>query len=154
MRQRLVVAFRIDDAELVGMFGQTLDQCLGRGRFATAGRPGNENVGAVGGQAHFGAAFAHAQEKMVPAEAAFQVAQVGLDQQVDQLDDAGAVRDWGFWPGKPAFTHTIAYTLEGFLESAILFGEKDILEKTVASGEQFLKIRQQTGRTAGRGWAA
>ncbi len=62
----------------------------------------------------------------------------------------GAVRDWGFWPEKPAFTHTIAYTLEGFLECAVLLGEKEILEKTIASGERLLEIRQQTGRTAGR----
>lgn len=62
----------------------------------------------------------------------------------------GAVRGWGFWPGKAAFTHTIAYTLEGFLESAILLEEKEILQKTIATGEQLLEIRQKTGRTAGR----
>jgi len=61
-----------------------------------------------------------------------------------------AVRDWGFWPGKPAFTHTIAYTLEGFLESAVILNEKEILEKTIRSGERLLEIRQQKGRTAGR----
>jgi hypothetical protein len=61
-----------------------------------------------------------------------------------------AIRDWGFWPGKPAFTHTIAYTLEGFLESAVILNEREILEKTIRSGEQLLKIRQQAGRTAGR----
>ena len=63
----------------------------------------------------------------------------------------GAVRDWGFWPEKPAFTHTIAYTLEGFLESAILLDEKEILVKEILAGEQFLAVRQKAGgRTAGR----
>lgn len=63
----------------------------------------------------------------------------------------GAVRDWGFWPEKPAFTHTIAYTLEGFLESAVLLGEKEILQKTMQASEQLLAHRQKAGRrTAGR----
>lgn len=63
----------------------------------------------------------------------------------------GAVRDWGFWPGKPAYTHTIAYTLEGFWESALLLGEKEILERTASSAERLLSVRQVAGmRTAGR----
>jgi len=63
----------------------------------------------------------------------------------------GGVRDWGFWPEKPAFTHAMAYTLEGFLESAILLGEVEILQKTIASGERFLEVSAQAGnRTAGR----
>lgn len=63
----------------------------------------------------------------------------------------GAVRDWGFWPEKPAFTHTIAYTLEGFLESAILLDEKEILVKEILAGEQLLAVRQKAGgHTAGR----
>jgi len=32
----------------------------------------------------------------------------------------GTFRGWSFTPGKPAFTHTIAYTLRGLLESALL----------------------------------
>lgn len=63
----------------------------------------------------------------------------------------GAVRDWGFQLGKPAFTHTIAYTFEGFLESAVLLKENDIIEKKILAGDKFLSIRQQAGgRTAGR----
>ena len=61
-----------------------------------------------------------------------------------------AVRDWGFWPGKPAFTHTIAYTIEGFLESALLLQEAEILEKTISAAEQFWLRVQEKGRTAGR----
>ncbi|GAB4491581.1 MAG: hypothetical protein OHK0019_12010 [Saprospiraceae bacterium] len=62
-----------------------------------------------------------------------------------------AVRDWGFWPDKLAFTHTMAYTYEGFLESALLLGEGEILPKIVASGVRFLEIKTQAGnRTAGR----
>jgi len=32
-------------------------------------------------------------------------------------------KDWAFKPGKPAFTHTIAYTIRGFLESAFILNE-------------------------------
>ena len=63
----------------------------------------------------------------------------------------GAVHDWGFQPGKPAFTHTMAYTLEGFLESAVLLNEKEIIDKKILAGDIFLTIREKAGgRTAGR----
>lgn len=62
----------------------------------------------------------------------------------------GTVQDWGFRPGKPAFTHTIAYTLEGFLESASLLDEQEIIEKKILAGEKFLKVRNKAGCTAGR----
>lgn len=39
-------------------------------------------------------------------------------------DDNGTIAAWGFQPGKPAYTHTIAYTIEGLLESALLIKEK------------------------------
>jgi len=61
----------------------------------------------------------------------------------------GAVRDWGFRAGEAAFTHTIAYTLQGFLEAALLLGEAGILEKTLHSGERLWAEIQRAGRTAG-----
>lgn len=60
------------------------------------------------------------------------------------------VRDWGFQPNEAAFTHTIAYTLEGFLECAVRLGEHKILEKTAACLDSLLTIRSRVGRTAGR----
>lgn len=69
----------------------------------------------------------------------------------DRLLPNGAVRDGGFWPGKPAFTHTLAYAFEGFLESAVLLNEKEIIGKKISAGEKFLSIRTNAGeRTAGR----
>jgi len=63
----------------------------------------------------------------------------------------GAVRDWGFRPGAAAFTHTIGYTFEGFLESALLLNDKDLIEKKILAGDKFLAIRKKAGgRTAGR----
>lgn len=65
-----------------------------------------------------------------------------------QLD--GTVLRWGFRPGEKAFTHTVAYTLEGFLESSLLLGETQVTEQVVRSADLLLAERDKTGRTAGR----
>ncbi len=67
----------------------------------------------------------------------------------------GTVADWGFRPGQAAFTHTIAYTLQGFLESALILRENVILEKCRQSADGLLAEINQAGCTAGRygaGW--
>lgn len=72
-----------------------------------------------------------------------------------RFQEDGTVSDWGFRVGRQAFTHTIAYTLEGFLESALLLGEKEIMDQVVRSATILLRIRQERGKTAGRygpGW--
>ncbi|MBK7938486.1 MAG: hypothetical protein IPJ82_16005 [Lewinellaceae bacterium] len=67
-----------------------------------------------------------------------------------RIKAGGSVCDWGFRPGKPAFTHTIAYTFEGFLESAILLKEEEIIEKKIFAGEKFILVRSaNNNRTAG-----
>ena len=35
----------------------------------------------------------------------------------------GVINDWGFEKNSPAFTHTIAYTIRGFIESAIILND-------------------------------
>ena len=67
-----------------------------------------------------------------------------------RIQPDGTVSDWGFKAGDMAFTHTIAYTLQGFLESALLLREQHIVEKVSQSALQFWRERQKTGRTAGR----
>lgn len=62
----------------------------------------------------------------------------------------GTVSDWDFKPGAMAFTHTIAYTLQGLLESALLLEEQQIVEKVAESALLLWRERQKTGRTAGR----
>ncbi len=62
----------------------------------------------------------------------------------------GAVADWGFFPNRPAFTHTLAYTLEGFLESALLLAEPEILDKTGRAMEALAERIRKDGRLAGR----
>lgn len=67
----------------------------------------------------------------------------------------GTVMDWGFRPGQRAFTHTIAYTLQGFLESALVLGEAEILEKCIFASAELLREYKRAGRLAGRysaGW--
>jgi hypothetical protein len=63
----------------------------------------------------------------------------------------GAVRGWGFKPDEAASTHTIAYTLEGFLECATRLHEQEILDKTIRSLSTLLALGAKAGgRTAGR----
>jgi len=61
----------------------------------------------------------------------------------------GTVADWGLTPGDWAFTHTIAYTLQGFLESALLLGEQEILEKTLNAADRLEAEFERSGRIAG-----
>ncbi len=62
---------------------------------------------------------------------------------------------WGFKPGKPAYTHTIAYTLHGFLESARILGMPDIVHKVDEVLDKIIEIYSQAGLLAGAfgmGW--
>jgi hypothetical protein len=62
----------------------------------------------------------------------------------------GAVRDWGFHPGKAAFTHTIGYTFEGFLESALLLEMPEMIQLIAQTVRKFLDACHLAGKTAGR----
>lgn len=69
----------------------------------------------------------------------------------------GTVADWGLRPGPWAFTHTLAYTYEGFWESALLLQDTVVQEQILQIGTAFLAQRDKAGRTAGRygaQWAA
>lgn len=60
-----------------------------------------------------------------------------------------AVTDWGALPGKKAFTHFIAYTIRGFLESGLLLKEDrwvGIAEKILL---KIIALYQKEGRLAG-----
>lgn len=63
----------------------------------------------------------------------------------------GAVRNWGFAPDKPAFTHTIAYTIRGLLESARLLGDegRPLFEVAHKAAEALLRRMELRGRLAG-----
>ena len=62
-----------------------------------------------------------------------------------------SVRDWGFKPGKEAFTHTLAYTFEGFLECGFLLEKKSLIDRVFLMSDQLLEVRASAGhKTAGR----
>jgi hypothetical protein len=65
-----------------------------------------------------------------------------LDRIIALRTKYGTVAGWGFYLGKPAFTHTIAYTLRGCVESA------DILDKWHAYGEPIETALDRLARKA------
>jgi len=70
-----------------------------------------------------------------------------LESLIGNRQDNGSFKDWGFRPGQPAFTHTIAYTLRGFLESGRILDRADFTDATFAALE---RLRQQSELTNGR----
>jgi hypothetical protein len=68
-------------------------------------------------------------------DAAIRKAALGvLDAILARRRPNGAFGDWGFSPGEAAFTHTIAYTLQGFISSALLLGEWERYGEPVEQG--------------------
>jgi hypothetical protein len=74
-----------------------------------------------------------------------------LDRLIKRQNDNGTFQDWGFEQGKPAFTHTMAYTIRGFLEASLVlvdwgrYGAK--LEPTL---DKIYKLAElNNGRLAG-----
>ncbi len=77
--------------------------------------------------------------------------QQALNYYAQRFQSNHAVRDWGFKPGKAAFTHTIAYTLAGFLECSLVLKDSEAYWKTLAAADKLLREREKaSGRTAGR----
>ncbi len=58
-------------------------------------------------------------------------------------------RDWGFRPSEPAFTHTIAYTLQGFLEAGMLLKNQEAISKVESVAGKILALRHEKGKLAG-----
>lgn len=69
----------------------------------------------------------------------------------ERRNENGTVTGWGFRPDKPAFTHTIAYTIEGFLESALLLKEQggDFWRFGEQAALELLRRYEVRGRLAG-----
>jgi hypothetical protein len=53
----------------------------------------------------------------------------GLETFFEKYLDQHRIQDMGFAPGKPAFTHTVAYTLRGALESGAILNRNDLMEQ-------------------------
>jgi len=63
----------------------------------------------------------------------------------------GAIKNWGFQPDRPAFTHTIAYTLEGFIESGCLLGPEGnrFIQATIKTADVLRRRMEYRGRLGG-----
>ncbi len=80
-----------------------------------------------------------------------------LDNILTRRNSSGAFKRWGFADGKPAFTHTIAYTLRGFLESARILNDWETYAKPTYKALELLirKSEFTNGRLPGAfsdGW--
>lgn len=67
----------------------------------------------------------------------------------EKFKDDFAAKDWAFAPGKSAFTHTIAYTMRGFLECAVLLEDKESLEVAEKIASRISEDLRTKGRIAG-----
>lgn len=75
-----------------------------------------------------------------------------LDSLIKKRNSNGSFSGWGFNEHGPAFTHTIAYTLRGFIESSLLLDDWQIYgAKTETALEKFYNLAElNTGRLAGQ----
>ncbi len=76
--------------------------------------------------------------------------QRALDFYLQKISPNRSIQDWAFAPGEAAFTHTIAYTLRGMLESALLLKNSDLLVHPLSVLDKIVALHQQRGRLAGR----
>jgi len=74
-----------------------------------------------------------------------------LDTILGWQQENGAIKNWGFRPNRPAFTHTIAYTIRGFLESGRLLGADGnrFGQAATKAAEIFRKRMEYRGQLAG-----
>lgn len=74
----------------------------------------------------------------------------GLRAIAARQSENGVIRDWGFDPARPAFTHTIAYTIRGFIESADLLDDRSGLgEVAMKSAMKLFRLFEIRKRMAG-----
>ena len=95
-------------------------------------------IGVVAGEAEFIAA-----------------ARRNLDWALAQQTASGWFATNAFVPGRPPFTHTIAYAIRGFIEVAVLLGEPRYLQAAESAARALLAVQREDGWLAGTygdGW--
>lgn len=65
------------------------------------------------------------------------------------INENGTVRNWAFGPGEPAFTHTIAYVIRGFLECGLLLKESRYIDLAESLTRTLLTHLDKHGQMAG-----
>jgi hypothetical protein len=69
---------------------------------------------------------------------------------IQKIRPDGWVHDLGFGPDTPAFTHTIAYTLEGFWEVGRWLDDEDITRKALKMSDLIFQRTKKDGFLAGQ----
>lgn len=78
-----------------------------------------------------------------------------LDWALTQQMESGWYRTNAFTPSRDPFTHTIAYAIRGFLESAVVLGEERYLASAVRAARGIMATQRHDGWLAGTygdGW--
>ena len=88
-------------------------------------------------------------EQIAPQPAQLRVARANLDWALTQ-QRAGLFENCAFTPGLAPFTHTIAYTLRGLLESALLLNEPVYMDAAIAGAEAVLAHLRADGFLPGQ----
>jgi uncharacterized protein YyaL (SSP411 family) len=76
---------------------------------------------------------------------------------ISQQDKDGWFRNAEFRPNEDPLTHTIAYTIEGLLESGIYLGDGQIIQSAQMAADALIDRQQQAGFLSARfgsGWAS
>ena len=68
---------------------------------------------------------------------------------IEKINPNFSIKDWGFFAEEPAFTHTIAYTIRGYLEFAGLSDDTKLLETAKICMSNLLSAKSENGKTAG-----
>ena len=69
-----------------------------------------------------------------------------LEEISSRTQENGVVDGWGFKPNAPAFTHTIAYTIRGSIESARLLGDTSRYKVMGAKALETLYLKSELNR--------
>jgi hypothetical protein len=72
-----------------------------------------------------------------------------LDWALSQQSSSGWYRTNAFFPDREPFTHTIAYAIRGFLESAVLLGEERYLQSAEHAAKGLMERQREDGWLAG-----
>ena len=72
-----------------------------------------------------------------------------MDRYRQWINPDSSVANWGFHPDSPALTHTIGYTWQGFLESALILEDKKLIGGCLEAGMRMVEIHQKKGQLAG-----
>ncbi|MDX1942361.1 MAG: hypothetical protein SFU99_17485 [Saprospiraceae bacterium] len=76
--------------------------------------------------------------------------QLALNYYLQNITPQLSFKNWSFKPNESAYTHTIAYTLRGILESGILLNDERILTKATAVIDKLITIYKDKEKLAGK----